>query len=56
MNAAKPEDIKKAREEAEKKMHAEAPPVPEEVDFYIRLTDHKKVGGTHAATQADVSD
>ena len=40
-----PEDIKKAREEAEKKMHAEAPPVPEEVDFYIRLTDHKKVGG-----------
>ena len=41
----KPEDIKKAQEEAEKKMHAEAPPVPEEVDFYIRLTDHKKVGG-----------
>ena len=40
-----PEDIKKAREEAEKKMHAEAPVVPEEVDFYIRLTDHKKVGG-----------
>jgi hypothetical protein len=44
-SAAKPEDIKKAQEEAEKKMHAEAPPVPEEVDFYIRLTDHKKVGG-----------
>lgn len=43
--AAKPEDIKKAREEAEKKMHAEAPPVPEEVEFYIRLTDHKKVNG-----------
>src|ERR1044072_7643800 len=43
--AAKPEDIKKAQEEAEKKMHAEAPPAPEEVDFYIRLTDHKKVGG-----------
>jgi hypothetical protein len=42
---AKPEDIKKAREDAEKQMHAEAPPVPEEVDFYIRLTDHKKVGG-----------
>ncbi len=41
----KPEDIKKAREEAEKKLHAEAPPAPEEVDFYIRLTDHKKVGG-----------
>lgn len=44
-SAAKPEDIKKAREEAEKKMHAEAPPVPEEVEFYIRLTDHKKVNG-----------
>ncbi|HEV8431254.1 MAG TPA: hypothetical protein VGQ41_25345 [Pyrinomonadaceae bacterium] len=42
---AKPEDIKKAREEADKKMHAEAPAAPEEVDFYIRLTDHKKVGG-----------
>lgn len=40
-----PEDIKKAREEVEKKMHAEAPAVPEEVDFYIRLTDHRKVGG-----------
>lgn len=40
-----PEDLKKAREEAEKKMHAEAPVAPEEVDFYIRLTDHKKVGG-----------
>ena len=44
-SAAKPEDIKKAREEAEKKMHAEAPPVPEEVEFYIRLTDHKRVNG-----------
>ncbi|HEX3248946.1 MAG TPA: hypothetical protein VHS05_05925 [Pyrinomonadaceae bacterium] len=42
---AKPEEIKKIREDAEKQMHAEAPPVPEEVDFYIRLTDHKKVGG-----------
>ena len=40
----KPEDLKHAQEEAEKKMKAEAP-VPEEVDFYIRLTDHKKVGG-----------
>ena len=39
------EDIAKVREEAEKKMHAEAPAAPEEVDFYIRLTDHKKVGG-----------
>ena len=44
-SGSKPEDIKKATEEAEKKMHAEAPPSPEEVDFYIRLTDHKKVGG-----------
>jgi hypothetical protein len=42
---AKPEEIKKIREDAEKQMHAEAPPIPEEVDFYIRLTDHKKVGG-----------
>ena len=40
-----PEDLKRAREEAEKKMQAEAPAAPEEVDFYIRLTDHKKVGG-----------
>jgi hypothetical protein len=39
------EDIKKAREEVEKKLHAEAPVTPEEVEFYIRLTDHKKVGG-----------
>ena len=34
-----------AREDAEKKMQTEAPPTPEEVDFYIRLSDHKKVGG-----------
>lgn len=39
------EEIKKAREEAEKKMQAEAPAVPDEVDFFIRLTDHKKVDG-----------
>jgi hypothetical protein len=38
---AKPEDLKKEAE----KMSAEAPPIPEEVDFYIRLTDHKKVAG-----------
>jgi hypothetical protein len=42
---SKIEDVAKAREEAEKKMRAEAPPAPEEADFYIRLTDHKKVGG-----------
>ena len=41
----KAEDIKKIRDDAEKKMNAEAPAVPEEVDFYIRLTDPKKVGG-----------
>ena len=41
----KPEDIEKAREEAQKKMQAEAPAAPEEVDFYIRLSDHKKVDG-----------
>ncbi len=44
-SASKPEDTNKAREDAEKKMHAEAPAAPEEVDFYIRLADHKKVGG-----------
>ncbi|HET6974909.1 MAG TPA: hypothetical protein VFI24_01190 [Pyrinomonadaceae bacterium] len=44
-SAPKPDEIKKAQEEAEKKMHAEAPPVPEEVEFYIRLSDHKKVNG-----------
>lgn len=40
-----PEDIKKAREEAQKQVHAQGPVVPEEVDYFIRLTDHKKVGG-----------
>ena len=42
---ASADELKKARDEAEKKMQAEAPPVLEEVDFYIRLADHKKVGG-----------
>jgi len=41
----KPEELKKIQEEAQDKMRAEVPAVPEEVDFYIRLTDHKKVGG-----------
>lgn len=41
-----PEDIKKAREEAEKTIRAEGPQTPpEEVDFFIRLTDHRKVDG-----------
>lgn len=42
---ASAEDVRKARDEAEKKMREEAPAVPEEVDFFIRLTDHKKVDG-----------
>jgi hypothetical protein len=44
-SSSRAEDIKKAREEAEKKMTSETPSAPEEVDFFIRLTDHKKVGG-----------
>lgn len=43
--SAKPEDLKKSAEEAQKKLHAEAPVAPEEVDFFIRLSDHKKVDG-----------
>lgn len=39
------ESIKKAREEAEKKMATEQSMKPEEVDFFIRLSDHKKVNG-----------
>lgn len=40
------EDVKKAREEAEKKLASEHPTTtPEEVDFFIRLSDHKKVDG-----------
>ena len=42
---ARTEDIAKAREEARQRMREEAPGPREEVDFYIRLTDHKKVGG-----------
>jgi hypothetical protein len=44
-SGSKPEDVAKARAEAEKKMQAEGPAAPEEVDFYIRMTDYKKVGG-----------
>jgi hypothetical protein len=44
-SAPKPEDVKKAQEDAEKKLAAEGPQKPEEVDFYIRLSDHKKVNG-----------
>lgn len=42
---ASAEDIKKARDDAEKKMKEEAPAAPEEADFFIRLTEHKKVDG-----------
>jgi hypothetical protein len=42
---AKPEDVKKLRDEAEKKMAAENPGKPEEVDFFIRLSDYKRVSG-----------
>ena len=44
-SSAKQEDLRKSAEEAQKKMQAEAPAAPEEVDFYIRLSDHKKVDG-----------
>ena len=40
-----PDDVKKAREEAEKKLASEPVAQPEEVDFFIRVTDHKKVNG-----------
>ena len=43
--SAKPEDVKKLREDAEKMATAEHSTPPEEVDFYIRLTNQKKVGG-----------
>jgi hypothetical protein len=44
--ASRAEDVKKVREEAEKKIAAEGPAAPpEEVDFFIRLSDHKKVDG-----------
>jgi hypothetical protein len=44
--ARSPEDVKKTQQEVEKKMAAEHPSTPpEEVDFFIRLSDHKKVDG-----------
>ena len=39
------EEIRKVREEAEKKANAENPAVPEQVDFFIRIENHKKVNG-----------
>lgn len=44
-NTGTEEAVKKAREEAEHKLAAEGPPKPEEVDFFIRLTNYKKVSG-----------
>lgn len=45
-DGAKTEDaVKKAREEAEKKVTAEGTAKPEEVDFFIRMTEYKKVNG-----------
>ena len=43
--SAKPEDVKKLRDEAEKKMTADSAGKPEEVDFYIQLSDYKNVDG-----------
>lgn len=37
-------DIKKAKEEAQK-LATEPNPQPEQVDFFIRLSDHKKING-----------
>lgn len=44
-SSAKQEDLRKSAKEAQKKMQAEGAAAPEEVDFYIRLSDHKKVDG-----------
>ena len=43
--APTPDDVQTARDEAQKKMEAETGGAPEEVDFFIRLSDHKKVDG-----------
>jgi hypothetical protein len=59
----KPEEaIKQAQADAEKKLASEPPQKPEEVDFFIRLTDYKKVDGLllphklTSLTEADVSE
>jgi len=42
----KPEDaVKQAQADAEKKLQTEPAQKPEEVDFFIRMTDYKKVSG-----------
>jgi len=56
------EGLKHAKEEAEKKLAAEPLPRPEEVDFFIRVTDYRKAGGLMLPhkltflTEADVSE
>jgi len=59
----KPEDAaKRATAEADKKSATEPLPKPEEVDFFIRVTEYKKVGGLMLPhkltflTEADVSE
>lgn len=61
--AAKSEEaIKKTQEEAEKKLAAEGGAKPEEVDFFVRLTDYRKVNGLQLPhkftflTETDVSE
>ena len=54
--------VKRAKEGADKKIAAEPAPKPEEVDFFIRVTEYKKVGGLTLPhkltflTEADVSE
>jgi len=56
------EEMKKAREAAEKKLNAEAAAAPEQADFFIRIEGHKKVNGLMLPhkftflTDADVSE
>jgi len=54
--------VKRARDEAEKKMRADPAAKPEEVDFFVRLADYKKVDGLSLPhkltflTESDVSE
>ena len=38
-------EAKQSREEMQKKLNEQASVPPEEADFFIRLSDHKKVDG-----------
>ena len=59
---AKPDEAAKSREEAMKKMASEPMQKPEEVDFFIRLADYKRVNGLSLPhkftflTESDVSE